>query len=121
MSHDTMSVDCFEACPTVSGNQQASQLGRIAEKHKIELDNLQREKKAALEAQLGNGKAGNTLSSANEVRLGAENSAGAFYFCPLRSSYVFPLSLFEIISVRTLVVLRIFLPSRVICTNSSYT
>jgi hypothetical protein len=82
-----MSVGCFGF-----GNQQASQLSRIADKHKIELDNLQREKKeeaaasakeisglrnriTALEAQLGNGKAGNTLSSAKEVRRGAENSA----------------------------------------------
>ena len=112
-----MSVGCFGF-----GNQQASQLSRIADKHKIELDNLQREKKeeaaasakeisglrnriTALEAQLGNGKAGNTLSSAKEVRRGAENSAGAFYFCPLHSSYVFPLSSFEIISVRPVVVL----------------
>ncbi len=115
-----MSVGCFEASSTVSGNQQSSQLSRIAEKHKIEFDNLQREKKAALEAQLGNGKAGNTISSANEVRLGAENSAGAFYFCPLHSSYVFPLSSFEIISVRPVVVLKIILPCRVICTISSY-
>jgi beta-phosphoglucomutase-like phosphatase (HAD superfamily) len=89
------------------GDQQASQLSRIGDKHKIELENLRREKTEeaaasakeisglrnrinALEAQLGNGKAGNALSSASEIRIGAENLAGTFSFCPPHS-YVFPL------------------------------